>query len=158
MRSASGRRTESRAVAFAAALAILLLAGCGSDDSSEPEPPVAAVPSAVDVAEARKGDVVDIAGTEPVGELTAGSVASLVECRDWNDADEGERIATIADVRSQVNLEDSGIEAPALTDDEAATLFDSACRPKWAGGFRLYKIYARGVGFVQLKRMIEESR
>ncbi len=92
-----------------------------------------------------------------MGEETAGSVASLVECRDWNAADEGQRIATIADVRSQINLEDSGIDAPALTDEEAAELFDGSCKPSWAAGFRLYKLYARGVGFVAMKRMLDEG-
>ncbi len=97
--------------------------------------------------------MVDISGTEPVGEMTAGSVASLVECRDWNEADEGERLATIEDVRSQINLEDSGISAPALTDEEAAQVFDSSCRPVWAQGFRLYKLYARAAGWVTLQRI-----
>lgn len=163
-RSASGRRAELRAAATLAAAALAsggLVAGCGGG-SPEPgaETAVAATtPSAQeaqDAAEAiESGEVVDIAGTEPVGEMTAGSVASLVECRDWNAADEGERTATIEDVRSQINLEDSGIEAPALTDEEAGELFDGACERSWAAGFRLYKIYARGAGFVELKRMLE---
>ena len=99
-------------------------------------------------------EVVDISGTEPVGEMTAGSVASLVECRDWNEATPEQQVATIADVRSQINLEDSGVEAPALTDSEAQEVFDDACRPAWAGGFRLYKIYARAAGFIPLQRAI----
>jgi hypothetical protein len=122
-------------------------AGCGSEDSqataeADPEPQ----------------GVVDISGTEPVGEMTAGSVASLVECRDWNGATAEQQLATIADVRSQINLEDSGISAPALTDEEAQNLFDSACRPAYAQGFRLYKLYSKAAGFISLQRLIEEGQ
>ncbi len=115
-------------------------------------------------AEASSADaVIDISGTEPVGdgatpvgEMTAGSVAQLVECRDWNGADADQQLATIEDVRSQINLADSGIEAPALTDEEAQDLFDNACRPSWAAGFRLYKLYSRAAGFVTLNRVLDE--
>jgi hypothetical protein len=151
VRSASARAAELRAAALAALAATILLAGCGGGDAPRPEP------AAVEPASggSKPEGVVDISGTEPVGEMTAGSVAQLAECSDWLDADEGERIATIDDIRSQINLQDSGIDAPALTDEEAAELFDGACRPRYAGGFRLYKLYARGVGFVELKRMLE---
>ena len=147
MRSPTAR-TVNAAGACAAALcaAALAAAGCGSDSAaSSPEPEPAK----------RSGEVVDIAGTEPVGEMTAGSVASLVECRDWNGANDDQRLATIADVRSQINVIDSGIEAPALTDEEATQVFDGACRPAWAQGLRLYKLYARAVGWVELKRIAE---
>ena len=130
-------------VAIAAALA-LSAAGCGSDEPGSAQP------------DRDADEVVDISGTEPVGEMTAGSVASLVECRDWNEATPEQRLATIADVRSQINLEDSGVEAPALTDAEAEEVFDDACRPAWAEGFRLYKIYARAAGFLPLQRAIED--
>jgi len=147
VRSPTARRARAGTSPLAAALCAVALsaAGCGSDSeaSAGPEPE----------AEAPSGEVVDIAGTEPVGEMTAGSVASLVECRDWNEADEGERLATIADVRSQINLQDSGIDAPALTDEESARMFDNSCRPAWAQGFRLYKLYARAAGWVQLERI-----
>jgi hypothetical protein len=151
VRSATGRLTELRAAALIGVAALTLLAGCGGGDDGAD---AATAPGQT----VEPGEVVDIAGTEPVGEMTAGSVAALVECRDWNAAEGDERIATIADVRSQINLEDSGIDAPELTDEEAAELFDNSCKPSWAAGFRLYKLYARGVGFVGLKRMIEESR
>jgi hypothetical protein len=150
-RSASGRAAELRAAALAAIAALALFAGCGGDDGAGSAAAAVEPPTG----EPKPGEVVDISGTEPVGEMTAGSVAQLAECRDWRGADEDERLATIADVRSQINLEDSGIDAPALTDEEAAELFDGACRPRYAGGFRLYKLYARGVGFIELKRMLE---
>lgn len=157
MRSRSGRIAEL-AAALLAACALALLAGCGASDAPDRG---AATPTgqaaAEDDAAGQPGEVVDISGTDPVGEMTAGSVAALAECRDWLGADPAERLATIADIRSQINLEDSGIDAPALTDEEAGELFDNSCEPEYAAGFRLYKLYARGVGFVELKRMLEEG-
>ena len=76
--------------------------------------------------------------------MTAGSVASLVECRDWNGADEAEQLATIADVRSQINLEDSGIEAPALTDEEARSSSTTPASPPSPGFPALQAVRAGG--------------
>ena len=140
----------AKGAALAAVVALLLAAqGCGEDE------PVAAAEPEAQAAE-RDGGVVDISGTEPVGEMLAGSVAQLAQCRDWNGASPEERLATLDDVRSQINLEDSGISAPALTDEEAQDLFDDACEPTWAQGFRLYKLYARAAGFITLQREIDE--
>ena len=137
-----------RAAAVAGAAALLVaLGGCGSGDDDDG--PVAE--------KASSGEVVDISGTEPVGDKLGGSVAQLVTCRDWKGASEDERLATIADVRSQLAPQDSGIELPQLTDEEAMEVFDSSCRPEWAGGFRLYKLYAQAAGFVTLKRDLEET-
>ena len=133
-----------RAAALAAALLLLTaLGGCGSGDD---EP-------AGD--QGRPDSAVDISGTEPVGQMVAGSAAALVTCRDWRGAGEDERLATIADVRSKLAPQDAGIELPQLTDEEAAEVFDNSCRPEWASGFRLYKLYAKAAGFVTLKRAIE---
>lgn len=146
--SPTGRASSRPGRLLAAVLAgaaALTVAACGSDEPrEEPE----ATPGA--------GEVIDISGTDPVGVETAGSVAQLVECRDWNAATSEQRLATIEDVRSQLSRTDTGIESPALTDDEATELFDSACSPEWAQGFRLYKLYARAAGFVPLKRALED--
>ena len=138
---------RSAAVAGVAALLLLsaALGGCGDDDGD-----AAAGKAASD-------EVVDISGTEPVGDMLGGSVAQLVNCRDWKGASEEERLATIADVRSQLAPQDSGIELPQLTDEEAEEVFDGSCRPEWAGGFRLYKLYAQAAGFVTLKRDLEDA-
>jgi hypothetical protein len=133
------------AAALAAALLLLIaLAGCGSDDGG---------PTAE--RDAQPEGVVDVSGTEPVGQMVAGSVAAMVTCRDWQGADEGERLATIDDIRRQLAPQDSGIELPELTDEEAGEVFDNACKTEGSGGFRLYKLYAQAAGFVTLKRAIE---
>jgi hypothetical protein len=134
-----------RAAVLAAALLLLIaLAGCGSDDGGA---------TAED--DGGSDTVVDISGTEPVGQIVAGSVAALVNCRDWERADESERLATIADIRKQLAPQDSGITLPELTDEEAAEVFDNGCKTEGSGGFRLYKLYAQAAGFVTLKRAIE---
>jgi hypothetical protein len=89
--------------------------------------------------------------------MVAGSVAAMVTCDDWQGADEGERLATIDDIRRQLAPQDSGIELPELTDEEAAEVFDNACKIEGSGGFRLYKLYAQAAGFVTLKRAIESE-
>jgi hypothetical protein len=133
------------ALSAAACVAAVLAAGCGDDGDAEREP------------KPEPGGVIDISGTEAVGENLAGSVASLVECRDWNGANAAQRLATIRDVRSQVSRQDAGISVPSLTDQEAAAIFDKACAPAWAQGLRLYKLYARAAGFVPLARAIERK-
>ena len=120
-----------------------LLGGCGEDEEASAEP------------ERQPRQVIDISGTDAVGENLAGSVASLVECRDWNGATPEQKLATIADVRSQVSRQDAGISAPALTDEEAQRIFDNACEPQWAQGLRLYKLYAKAAGFAPLARALE---
>jgi hypothetical protein len=130
-------------VLVAAALAATAIAGCGDDREAAPQP------------QRQPGEIVDISGTDAVGENLAGSVASLVECRDWNQATQAQRLATIADVRSQVSRQDAGISAPALTNEEAQAVFDGACEPQWAQGLRLYKLYAKAAGFAPLARAID---
>ena len=92
-----------------------------------------------------------------MGEETAGSVAQLAQCRDWNAATEPQKLATIEDIRGQVNREDTGIDAPPLTDDEAMQAFNASCAPDYAQGFRLYLIYARAAGIAPLLRELPDG-
>jgi hypothetical protein len=135
------------AVLLALALPLLAFAGCGGGE-----------PSQARQAQDRTGEPIDISGTDPVGQEIAGSVAPLATCADWNGANEPERLATIEDIRTQLGAQDSGITVPELTDEEAEAMYDNACKPSWGAGFRLYKLYARAVGFVELKREIEERQ
>jgi hypothetical protein len=134
VRSISGRVTEPRRGRLRATalvvLALALLAGCGDGSEGEPE-------------------------AQPVGQELGGSVAQQVQCSDWNGATEAEKLATIEDVRSHVNLEDTGVEAPALSDAEALEVFDNGCDQPEAAGYRLYVMYARAVAFQPLRDIAE---
>ena len=92
-----------------------------------------------------------------MGEETAGSVAQLAQCRDWNRGTEAEKLATIDDIRGRVNAQDTGIDAPPLSDDEAMEAFDATCAPAHAQGFRLYLIYARAAGIAPLLRELPDD-
>jgi hypothetical protein len=87
---------------------------------------------------------------QPLGQSKAGSVASLVQCTDWNAGDEAEKLATIADLRAQLGAADGSVEPPDLSDDQAMQLFDNQCRASYAASFRLYKLYARAATFAPL--------
>lgn len=138
-------RTALLAAALLALALALAMGGCGGEEASQAR-------------QDRPDGPVDISGTDPVGQMIGGSVAPLATCADWKGASESEGLATIADIRAQLSAQDSGISAPELTDEEAEEMFDTACKRSWAAGFRLYKIYARAAGFVELKREIEARR
>jgi hypothetical protein len=142
-RTARGAELRTGLLAALLALGLSLTACETSDSAAEPR-------------EEGPGRVVDVSGTDPVGQERAGSVAPLAMCVDWNGGSEDERLATIAEIRNQLHPEGSSITSPELTDEEALEMFDTACEPSWAEGFRLYKLYARAVGFVELKRAIDE--
>ena len=103
----------------AALLAALLLASCGGDSDQ----------------------------AKPVGDTLVGSVAPLAQCRDWNEGNRDERLATIDDIREQVNLKDSAVKTPELSDEAAYRVLESICSRPYAATFRLYKLYARADSF-----------
>ncbi len=84
---------------------------------------------------------------KPVGDPLVGSVAPLAQCKDWSAGSREERLATIDDIREQVNLQDSAVKTPELSDKAAYRVIDATCRKDFAAGFRLYKIYARAASF-----------
>jgi hypothetical protein len=81
------------------------------------------------------------AAVQGVGPVKVGSVAAGAQCRDWNAGSAQEKLATIEDIRSQINLEDAAVQTPALTDEQAYDLFEHACAEDYAAGFKLYKLY-----------------
>ncbi len=85
-----------------------------------------------------------------VGQPIAGSVAALSQCSDWNEGSEEERVATVTDIRAQLNQVGADGPTPDLPDEQAYDLLDRACANDFAAGFRLYKIYARGAAFSRL--------
>lgn len=127
----AGRPLRRGVAAGLAGLAAgLAAAGCGGDE----------------------GAATGTATATPLGPQLGGSVAPLAQCRHWAAGSRPRKLATIADIRSQVSRGDTGIKAPPLSDDEAMALFDRACAPSYARGFRLYVLYARSAGFAPLLR------
>jgi hypothetical protein len=84
---------------------------------------------------------------EPLGQMLVGSVAQMANCDDWNAGTRDRRIATIHDIRQQINLKDSAVQTPELSDEAAYDVLDSTCAKNFAGSFRLYKLYARASTF-----------
>ena len=109
--------------ALGAALGVFALAACGGGDSG------------------------DKPGASALGDVRVGSVAQLAECRDWNAGTREERIATLAEIKEQINLENGTGETPELSDEAAYELFENTCSEDYADAFRLYKVYARATGF-----------
>ena len=116
----------TRAAGTLALAAALVLAGCGGD----PEP-----------ADQAKREA------KPVGQVLVGSVAQMAQCSDWNGGTRAQRVATIHDIRRQINLKDSAVQTPELSDDAAYEVLDNTCARDFAGSFRLYKLYARAASF-----------
>lgn len=84
-----------------------------------------------------------------VGPMRAGSVASLAQCSDWMAGDRAQRLATLHDIRAQVNQ--TGSEPTTdLSDDEAYAVLQRTCSQPYATGFRLYKLYTRAAAFSSL--------
>lgn len=109
-----------------AALGAVAVAACGGGDSE---------------------DRASQAAAEPVGEVRAGSVAQLADCADWMRGTRAERLATIDDVRAQINLQDAPVRTPELSDPAAYEVLQNTCSQPFAKRFRLYKIYARAAAF-----------
>jgi hypothetical protein len=74
-------------------------------------------------------------------------VAPLAQCRDWTAGSRAERLATIDDIREQINLKDSSVQTPELSDKAAYRVLDGICQKPYAATFRLYKLYARADAF-----------
>jgi hypothetical protein len=86
-------------------------------------------------------------GVAPLGPLRVGSVAQLAQCSDWNVGTRAERLATIADIRAQVNLRDGAVRTAALSNEAAYRVLQSTCANGFARSFRLYKVYAKAASF-----------
>jgi hypothetical protein len=118
-------------IATAAAAAVMLIsvvAGCGSGSSQPPR-----------------------LGAGP----NVGAPINLADCRDWNQATTEERLGTLAQLKNFAGgpvLGGSAARPKAntgavLDDKKAYDLLDSACKPTFAQGFQLYKLYQRAAAF-----------
>ena len=117
------RRGQARRILLVGAAAVAL-AGCGNTDATTTTEPV-----------------------QPVGDVRVGSISYLAQCRDWNAGTRAQKLATIADIRNQINTGDAGVENPTLNDEEAYGLFQRACSHDYATAFRLYKLYFRASAY-----------
>ncbi len=93
------------------------------------------------------GDTGSAGKAKAVGHTLVGSVAALAQCRDWNGGTRDERLATIEDIREQINLKDSAVQTPPLSDAAAYRILDTTCHRPYAESLRLYKLYARADSF-----------
>jgi hypothetical protein len=117
----------SRAAAAVGLAALLALAACGSDSQPAGE-----------------------RSAKPVGQVLVGSVAQMATCSDWNGGTRAQRVATIHDIRRQINLKASAVQTPELSDAAAYEILGNLCGKDFAGSFRLYKLYARAASFAPL--------
>ena len=92
---------------------------------------------------------------EPLGQELGGSVAHLVQCSDWTEGSPEEKLATIEEIRSQVNREDAGVTASELSDEQALEVFDNGCSLPTASGYRLHVMYARAAAFEPIRKIAE---
>ena len=75
-----------------------------------------------------------------------GSVAPLAQCRDWAGGNRDERLATIEDIREQINLKDSAVQTPSCP-TRPPTGYSTATAGGPTRDLRLYKLYARADSF-----------
>ena len=106
------------------AAASLLAAGCGGSDSSEPR------------------------GAEHSG-ARLGPPVRLANCRDWQQADQRERVDTVEAIRRFATgpTGSPGGRGASLDDRDAYALFDRTCKNRYARGFKLYKLYTSAAAF-----------
>ncbi len=90
-------------------------------------PAVALVAAAAAGGLRRRTTARSTAAAAAVGQELGGSVARSRSAATGSAATEAEKLATIEDIRSQVNREDAGVEASELTDDEAMEVFENGC-------------------------------
>lgn len=114
--------------AAAAALLVAVVAGCGSGSSKPPR-----------------------LGAGP----NVGAPINLADCRDWNQATVEERLGTLAQLKNFAGGQVLGGTASkpesntgaVLDDKKAYDLLNAACRPTFAEGFTLYRLYQRAAAF-----------
>ncbi len=93
-------------------------------------------------------------GPANVAGATIGGSIRDANCKGWRTAGPSARKNTIHDLTSFAGGpvgERPGTGAT-LSDQKAYGLFEGACRPYYARGFKLYKLYTRGAAFQKLER------
>jgi hypothetical protein len=84
-----------------------------------------------------------------------GAPIYLADCDDWNQATTEERLGTLGQLKNfaggqvlggTTSRPEAGTGA-VLDDKKAYDLLESACKPTFAQGFQLYKLYQRAAAF-----------
>jgi hypothetical protein len=111
----------------AALIAGVLLVGCGSGSSAEPQ---------VDVGP------------------NVGQPINLADCDDWQQANTEQRLGTIEQLKGYAggpvignNPSSPSGTGSVLDDKKAYDLFNGWCSQSYARGFKLYKLYTRAAAF-----------
>jgi hypothetical protein len=84
-----------------------------------------------------------------------GAPIYLADCHDWNQATTEERLGTLAELKNFAGGQVLGGSeknpkagtGAVLDDKKAYDLLNSACKPTFAQGFQLYKLYQRAAAF-----------
>lgn len=86
-------------------------------------------------------------------EAGVGAPLTHADCSDWNKADPGQRLATIADLADfaggPVGNRPGG-HGSVLDDKDAYKVLQGDCKATFARGFKLYKLYTRAASFQSL--------
>jgi hypothetical protein len=112
-------------ITLATAGATVALAGCGGGGPAEP------------------------AADRTVTKLPAATV-QLADCNAWHALRPASRRQLLLGMRGVFGGPVDGVghgNGEILSDAQANQLLDHACKPRWAGRFKLYKIYGRAAAF-----------
>jgi len=78
------------------------------------------------------------------------ATVQLADCNAWHELRPASRLQLLAGMRGVFGGQVDGTghgKGQILSDDEAEQLLSNACQPRWAGRFKLYKIYGRAAAF-----------
>jgi hypothetical protein len=124
------RRNHHKLGSFAALICcIALLGGCGESSTSDSEPVSNDIP----------------------GPTLSASIR-VANCRDWREGSAEQRRNTVVALRNfaggPVGSSTVMTNGRVLEDGSAYSLLEGYCAKRFAGGFKLYKLYERAAGFV----------
>jgi hypothetical protein len=88
-------------------------------------------------------------GQAPVSGGAIGGSIRTADCAGWRAAGPSQRQATIRDIRAFAGgpVGEAPRDGATLTDEKAYDLFEGSCKPDFARGFKLYKLYTRAAAF-----------
>lgn len=78
------------------------------------------------------------------------ATVQLADCNQWHELRGASRAQLVAGMRGFFGGKVDGAGhgyGETLDDTQAQRLLDNACKPSWAGRFKLYKIYGRAAAF-----------